>query len=68
MFEKLDGVIMYALCLHGESMYCVSIEITLMEYDLVSDDILDTHTFRINDLEVDVLCQQTFKFGEVGYK
>ena len=36
-----------------------------MESDLVSDDVLDIHTFKINDLEMDVLCPQTFKFGEV---
>jgi hypothetical protein len=37
-----------------------------MESDIVSDDVLDTHTFRINDLEIDTLCEQTFKFGEVS--
>ncbi|XP_031567432.1 cytosolic phospholipase A2-like [Actinia tenebrosa] len=43
-----------------------TMEITLMESDIVSDDVLDTHTFRINDLEVDTTCKQTFKFGETS--
>ncbi|EDO47143.1 predicted protein [Nematostella vectensis] len=41
-------------------------EITLMESDLVSDDILDKHTFRLNDLERETRVEQTFKFAETS--
>ena len=43
----------------------LSLEITLMESDVLSDDLVETLTFDLSDLQLDKVLKKTFKFRQV---
>lgn len=44
------------------------IEITLMDQDVVIDDVVDTQTFDLSELTENKTIKKTFKFRKVGEK
>ena len=46
-------------------MVFIFLEITLMESDTISDDLVDTKTFDLSGLELDKVYQETFLFRKV---
>ena len=44
------------------------IEITLMDQDVVIDDVVDTQTFDLSELTKNDTIKKTFTFGKVGEK
>lgn len=46
-------------------MVCILLEITLMESDMLSDDLVDVTTFDLSGLELNKIHKKTFVFRQV---
>lgn len=58
-------LLLWLLLLLLFTMLLFFLEITLMESDTLSDDLVETQTFDLSGLELDKVCHKTFKFCQV---